>query len=87
MWNLFVIQFRINQRGLRIGVSKECLQFFERHTVPQADRGKGVPELVRIGMDAGAVTDILHDILQRMGLQLLVRRLHGHPERRVIVIP
>ena len=43
-----LIQLRIDQGSLRIGVAEERLQLLNRHPAAETGSGEGVPELVRI---------------------------------------
>ena len=82
---LRLVLLRVDQRGFRIRMAEERLQLLKRHPGAQADRGEGVPETMRIGMDACTLSYFRDYILQGMGLQLVVRSADADPQGRIAV--
>ena len=80
---------RVSKRGLDLGMAKEPLNLFERHTALEGQTGGGVPENVRSDMAVNSATlhDLLDLVLHCLDGKTVVRSTATDKQSRRFVIP
>lgn len=77
----------VDQRGLRLCVAHERLEFIQGHTAAQAGGRERVPEFVWEDMMLAAPADFTDLSLDGPDAQAMVRASDGHEECLAIVLP
>ena len=77
------VLLRVDQRGARVLMAHERLELVQGHPAAEAGSREGVPELVRIRAEHGALADLPDLVLDAPGRQPAVRRPAADEERRI----